>query len=64
MGILLLTKSLEIAMKRFPQATYMMILGFVLGAVGQVLPGIPQGYEILTAFAALVLGFLLVYKIG
>lgn len=64
MGILILTKSLEIAMKRFPRATYMMILGFVLGSVGQVLPGIPQGYEIFTAFAALVLGFLLVYKIG
>ncbi len=41
LGILAMTKALEYAMKRFPQPTYLLILGFVLGSIAQVFPGLP-----------------------
>ena len=40
-GIVVTAKGLEKAMNRYPQPTYMMILGFVLGSVAEVFPGIP-----------------------
>lgn len=60
-GILLLTKALEGAMKHFPQPTYMIILGFVLGSVGQVFPGVPTGIDIPVCLALAVVGFVLIY---
>lgn len=60
-GILLLTKLLEGAMKRFPQPTYMIILGFVLGSVGQVFPGVPMGIELPVCLLLAAAGFVLIY---
>jgi putative membrane protein len=60
-GIIFLTRFLEIAMKRFPKPTYMIILGFVLGSVGQVFPGMPTGIEILICLVLGVTGFVLIY---
>ena len=63
-GILLLTKALEGAMKHFPQPTYMIILGFVLGSVGQVFPGLPTGGEIPVCILLAAAGFVLIYFIS
>jgi len=46
-GIFLTTRILESAMEAFPQPTYLMILGFVLGSIAEVFPGVPSGVEIL-----------------
>ncbi len=46
-GIFLTTRILESAMEAFPQPTYLMILGFVLGSIAEVFPGVPSGMEIL-----------------
>ena len=40
-GILATTRTLERAMARFPRPTYLIILGFVLGSVLEVFPGLP-----------------------
>lgn len=56
-GILLTTGALEAAMKRFPQPTYLIILGFVLGSIVQVFPGIPSGWEILLCLALAAAGY-------
>lgn len=42
-GILLTTRALERAMQRHPRPTYLIILGFVLGSVAEVFPGLPDG---------------------
>ena len=45
-GILFLTKFLDVAMTRFPHATYMIILGFVIGSIWDILkemPAAPRG---------------------
>lgn len=56
-GILLTTKLLERCMARFPQATYLMILGFVVGSLKDVFPGVPSGWEIPLCLLTLAAGF-------
>lgn len=56
MGVLATTKLLDRLMTKQPEATYLIILGFVLGSVGELLPGLPQGMEWLFCAACLVAG--------
>ncbi len=43
LGIVLVTKLLETAMNRHPEPTYLIILGFMIGSIAQVFPGMPHG---------------------
>ena len=56
-GIFLTAGILEREMKRHPQFTYMLIIGFMLGSLVQVFPGVPGAAEtapcIITFFAGL-----------
>ena len=60
-GILLTTRLLERAMLRYPQPTYLIILGFVLGSVIQVFPGVPYGVDILWCALTAAAGFGAIY---
>jgi putative membrane protein len=51
-GVLLTTKLLEYLMKNHPTPTYLMILGFILGSLGEIFPGIPT--DTLTKFNSVV----------
>lgn len=64
LGIIMTTKILEKAMTEYPQPTYLMILGFVLGSLGEVFPGIPAGMEILVCIVALAAGIGIIYLIS
>lgn len=57
LGILLTTKLLDKAMARYPQPVYLIILGFVLGSMVQVFPGLPAGGDWIVCAAALAAGF-------
>ena len=57
LGVILTTKILEYAMKTYPQPAYLMILGFVVGSLAEVFPGIPSGWEILLCLVTLAAGF-------
>lgn len=57
LGIVLTTKGLERAMTKHPQPTYLIILGFVIGSMAQVFPGIPSGLELLVSLLMLAAGF-------
>lgn len=63
-GILALTKGLEVAMNRYPKVTYMMILGFLLASLKEIYPGIPSGFGIVLAIILFILGFIVVYKLS
>ncbi len=64
-GILVLTKCLERAMKRYPKITYMIILGFLLGSVREIYPGLAKRhYQIIISIILFLLGFILVYKLS
>ena len=57
-GIVLTTKALERAMKRYPQTTYLIIFGFVAGSIVEVFPGVPAGSTLLLCLGLLAAGFL------
>lgn len=57
LGIVLTTKFLERIMTNHPQSTYLIILGFVLGSIVQIFPGIPMGAELFLCIATLAVGF-------
>lgn len=57
LGVVLVTKALETAMKRYPGITYLMILGFVAGSLLEVFPGMPAGYEWIWCLSVAASGF-------
>lgn len=63
-GTILITKILENAMERHPGPVYLTIMGFILGSIVGVFPGIPAGSEWIFAALTLTAGFLVMYKIS
>ncbi len=63
-GTLLTAGILEREMKQHPQFTYMLIIGFMVGSLVQVFPGIPQGLEILTCLLTFLAGLFVILWIG
>lgn len=63
-GIFLTAGILEREMKRHPQFTYMLIIGFMLGSLVQVFPGMPAGAEALTCVITFLFGLCLILWMG
>ena len=59
-GIILTTKLLEKAMVNHTQPTYIIILGFIVGSVVEVFPGIPMGWNIPLCIALFLAGFVII----
>ena len=60
-GIIITTKLLEKLMTRYPQFTYLVILGFILGSIVSIFPGIPNGSESIVCMVACLSGFSMIY---
>ena len=52
-----MVKLLEKAMVKAPQVTYPVIIGFLLGSLPQVFPGIPTGFNWIICPVMLAAGF-------
>lgn len=64
-GIVATTKLLEKAMNRYPQATYLIILGFVLGSMWELFPGVPTDLlSLASAVVPLAAGFAVIYTLS
>lgn len=63
-GTFLTAGILEREMKRHPQFTYMLIIGFMLGSLVQVFPGIPGSSEILPCVLTFFAGLGIILWIG
>lgn len=63
-GIILFSKFLERMMDQWPKQTYLIILGFIIGSVAQIFPGIPTGWGVILCAAMAVAGFCGVYWIS
>ncbi|HIV02904.1 MAG TPA: DUF368 domain-containing protein [Candidatus Aphodoplasma excrementigallinarum] len=59
-GTLITTRILEDALERHRKQTYMLIVGFVLGSIFEIIPGFPMGYEIIVCVLTFAAGFLAV----
>lgn len=64
LGIFATTKLLECAMTQYPRQTYRIILGFILGSVVEIFPGLPSGIEILLCAILLTAGFVIIYYLS
>ena len=62
LGIILLSKILENVMQKYPKQTYLMILGFIIGSVAEIIPGIPKGAETIGCVATATAGFFATYR--
>lgn len=63
-GILLTTKLLSLLMDKYPDKIYLIILGFVGGALIQAFPGVPVGMEWLVCVLLSVFGFFVIFSFG
>lgn len=57
LGILFITKLLTRILEKYPQPSYLVILGFVIASMAQVFPGIPEGMQIPVCLLMLFLGY-------
>lgn len=55
-GILLSTKGLSYCMEKHTQKTFLIIIGFVLGSIPEIFPGLPSGNNIIICCITLLLG--------
>ncbi len=62
LGILLFSKMLEHVMEKYPKETYLLILGFIVGSVAAIYPGIPSGVEFIFCIATVAAGFFAIYR--
>lgn len=60
LGIVSTTKMLEQSMIRYPQTTYLTILGFILGSMVEVFPGFPSGTELIICMFMTLSGFVII----
>ena len=61
---MLVTRLLGDALKRRPQPTYLLILGFVLGSLGELYPGLPTGWNLLFAPLSAAAGYQLLSRLS
>ncbi|MBR6536797.1 MAG: DUF368 domain-containing protein [Lachnospiraceae bacterium] len=63
LGILLVTKTLDMLMSKYPRQTFLIIFGFILGSLPELFPRNAAGNYLLCGVCVAV-GFLLAYVIG
>lgn len=63
LGILLVTKTLDMLMSKYPKQTFLIIFGFILGSLPELFPRNAEGNYLLCGLCVAV-GFLLAYLIG
>jgi len=63
LGILLITKTLDMLMTKYPKQTFLIIFGFILGSLPELFPQDAAGNYLLCGVCVAV-GFLLAYAIG
>ena len=56
-GTVVTARILETAMRKYTAASYMVIMGFVLGSIFEIVPRIPIGWDILACAIMLAIGF-------
>lgn len=64
LGIFLSTRTLEHAMKKYPQPTYLTIFGFILASLTEIFPGLPEANQMLLCCMLAGAGFLAVRSLS
>lgn len=64
LGIILITRALERAMAAHPHPSYFIILGFLLGSVFEIFPGIPRGVALPVCIITFAAGFSAIFLLS
>ncbi len=57
-------KVIERFLQKHPRKTYMLIIGFVVGSLAEVFPGIPTGWQLPVAVVLFLAGFASMFMLG
>jgi putative membrane protein len=57
-------KIIERFLQKHPRKTYMLIIGFVVGSLAEVFPGIPTGWQLPVSVVLFLAGFALMFMLG
>lgn len=60
-GSVCCAKAMEKAMAKYPQPTYLIVFGFLLGSLPKLFPGFPVGWSIPICVVAFIAGFSAIY---
>ena len=60
-GCLVSAKLMDKAMKKYPEPTYLIVFGFLLGSLTELFPGIPKGVNIPICILTFAAGFCFIY---
>lgn len=63
-GTLGTTKAIETFLQKYPSKAYMLIMGFVIGSLIPVFPGIPANLQLIASIAAFIIGFAAIFWLG
>lgn len=61
LGIVLFSKLLECVMDKYPETVYLLILGFIIGSVAMIFPGVPSGINLVISVVTAIAGFFITY---
>ena len=61
-GIVLFSKILNYFMEKYPGQTYLIILGFILGGIAEIFPGVPNGMNLSLSLALFFIGFVIMFQ--
>lgn len=65
LGIVILTRFLGFAMHSFPRITYLMILGFLIGSIFPIWPGMPSSaLRVVLSVVTFACGFIIIFLLG
>ena len=56
-GIILFSKILNYLLEKYPSKTYLIILGFILGSIAEIFPGLQKGAAIISSVFFFLMGF-------
>lgn len=62
LGIILFSKLLECVLENYSKVSYLLILGFIIGSVAMIFPGLPKNWEVIASMITAVAGFFAVYR--
>jgi putative membrane protein len=63
-GTFATTKAIERLLQQFPRQTYFLIIGFVVGSLKPVFPGVPEGSTLVISIFSCIVGFLITFLMG
>ena len=61
-GIILFSKILNYFMEKYSKQTYLVILGFILGGLAKIFPGVPGGISLIPSLLLFFIGFGIMFQ--